>query len=522
MGISWIEEAKRFKSRLPVVAGFLLRSREAKAAKCRRLRDENTGLQQRLEEQTRRIREQDEEIERLKREIRQLEMQQRAKATMDPIVLPEDPPVGSHGYGSRMIALAVNLARAVGLRGAARAIEMFFQWLGIARKTPDWTSIRNWLGRLGVAAIHEPMERADDWIWMADHSNQIGPEKALVMLGVRASQLPEPGTALNHEDVRVLTVEPGTEWKRDDMAGIYDRLAEQYGPPRALVVDGAVELREGANCLKKRRSDMVVLRDFKHYAASVLKSLVGNDERFKEFVTRVGQTRSAIQQTELAHLTPPSSKPKSRFMNLAATLHWAGVTSWLLEHPDATSREGLTGERLEEKLGWLREFGHDLGVWQECQRIISSSVTFINEQGLYRGASAALRRDIDTTSLIHETSKQLAERLITFVGDAEQQLNEGERLPMSTEILESSFSLYKQLERQHSKGGFTGLLSTFAALLKPATPESVSNAFAKVSTKDVRNWISEHLGATLTSRRRAAYAEYANATQRATIEPVRS
>ena len=42
-----------------------------------------------------------------------------------------------------------------------------------------------------------------------------------------------------------------------------------------------------------------------------------------------------------------------------------------------------------------------------------------------------------------------------FVHDAEQQLRDGERLPMSTEILESTFGLYKQLERQHSKSGFT-------------------------------------------------------------------
>ena len=36
-------------------------------------------------------------------------------------------------------------------------------------------------------------------------------------------------------------------------------------------------------------------------------------------------------------------------------------------------------------------------------------------------------------------------------------------MPLSTEILESSFGLYKQLERQHSKGGFTTLLAAFLA-----------------------------------------------------------
>ncbi len=37
---------------------------------------------------------------------------------------------------------------------------------------------------------------------------------------------------------------------------------------------------------------------------------------------------------------------------------------------------------------------------------------------------------------------------------------------MSTEILESSFSLYKQLEKQHSKSGFTSLLLTFPTMAR--------------------------------------------------------
>ena len=65
---------------------------------------------------------------------------------------------------------------------------------------------------------------------------------------------------------------------------------------------------------------------------------------------------------------------------------------------------------------------------------------------------------------------------------------------MSTEILESCFGLYKQLERQHSKSGFTSLLACLSAcrpaLLKPTTAETVKTAFTRTSTTDVtaRSW----------------------------------
>ena len=217
-----------------------------------------------------------------------------------------------------------------------------------------------------------------------------------------------------------------------------------------MLADGAVELRDGAECLKKLRLDTIVLQDFKHKAANFFKASIGKDERFAEFNTLLGRTRSAIQQTELAHLVPPSPKQKARLMNLATILEWAATVLWLLEHPEVEARKLVTPERLEDKLGWLRSFADDLAVWRECQEVLKQGIKLINEQGLFRGAAEQFRAAVGP-DLAHATSRQLADRLIDFVADAERHLKEGERLPMSTEILESSFGLYKQLERQHSK-----------------------------------------------------------------------
>jgi hypothetical protein len=445
------------------------------------------------------------EIEDLKRQVRRLESKLQSE-TGAIRLLPADPPIGTHGYGARMISLAVNLAQAVGFRGASRTLEIAFDWLGVQQKIPHWTAVRNWVQRLGLAAMKEPIEPADDWAWLVDHSNQIGPEKALVILGIRASQMPPPGTALKHEDLRPLLVQPGTRWKREDMAAVYAELAERCGAPRAVLTDGAVELRDGAECLKNQRSDMITLQDFKHKAANFLQRLVGRGERFAEFNTLLGRTRSAIQQTELAHLTPPSQNQKARFMNLETTLRWAKSVLWLLEHPEAKARQWVTTERLEEKLGWLRSFSDDLAVWHECQEVVDAGVMFINTQGLFRGAAEQLRATVGK-DLKHATSRQLAQQLLDLVADAECQIKAGERLPMSTEILESSFALYKQLERQHSKGGFTSLLVGFGALLQKTTPETIKQAFSTVSVNDVKKWVRENLGETLTSKRLATYKE---------------
>lgn len=176
----------------------------------------------------------------------------------------------------------------------------------------------------------------------------------------------------------------------------------------------------------------------------------------------------------------------------------------------------MTAKRLEDKLGWLRSFADDLAVWRECEEVIEKGVTFINQQGLFLGGADQLR-GLVSLNMSHACSRQLAAKLIEFVAASEGQLKQGERLPMSTEILESSFALYKQLERQHSKDGFTSLLASFGALLKPQTPETIHRALRTVSVRDVKRCVKDNLGTTLTSKRRMTYSEFKSNNKSATI-----
>ena len=253
---------RQFKSPIRVVAAVLLRSRNTQARRARAKALEIERLRRDREEHRRLIAELRQELADDRFRRRQLEAEN-DQLRQQPPVLPDDPPLPHHEFGPQMMAVCVNLARAVGLRRSTRCLEIVFDWLGVTQKIPDWTSVRIWLMRVGVAAVEDPVERADDWVWMADHSNQIGQEKTLVVLGIRASLMPPPGTSLTHADVRTLLVQPGTDWKREDMADAYQELAARIGAPRAVLVDGAVELRDGAAILQEQRPDSIVLGDLK-------------------------------------------------------------------------------------------------------------------------------------------------------------------------------------------------------------------------------------------------------------------
>ena len=367
--------------------------------------------------------------------------------------------------------------------------------------------------RVGIAQLESVDRDDEDWIWLADHSNQIGQEKILQIIGIRAKDLPPVGETLPRDKMVVLATIPGTNWTRDDVRREYKQLAERIGPPKHLVTDGAVELIESANILETEGKTPVLLRDMKHYAANVFEQLIGKNECFQEYLSKLGRTRSAVQQTELSHFTPPPQKNKARFMNLGPLLRWGQMVSYHLSHCHSKSRQGITAERMNEKLGWVRGFRTALNAWTRCQKVMQVSLRFINRHGIYRGASEKLKRELDDLRATYpddcEISTKMSERLIAFVKESESKLSAGDRAWLSTENLESYFAQYKRREGQHSKGGFTSLIASMPMMLTHWTPEKVRTSLTAVSVQEMQQWVEHNLGITLTSKRATAYKEFA-------------
>jgi len=347
---------------------------------------------------------------------------------------------------------------------------------------------------------------------MSDHSNQIGTEKILVILGIRVCDLPPRGQTLARNKLKVLAVVPGQQWKQDDVRREYEQLATRIGPPRFLITDGATELYESADVLQKEGKTPVVLRDFKHFAANTFEKLIGKSDRFTRYLSQCGRTRSQVQQTELGHFAPPSPKSKARFMNLGPLLRWGQMVSHHLSDCRSKSRRGITAERMNEKLGWVRGYREDLACWNRCQTIMQLSLKFINTTGLHSGSADQLRQLLDRQfrawSEVCETSRTMAATLVEFVREQASHLEEGEQAWLSTENLESCFGAFKCLEGQHSKGGFTSLIAALPMLLSEVTPALVRESLKATSVTDLKKWVNKNLGKTLCSQHNQAYKEF--------------
>ena len=215
----------QYRSSLYETARILLKSRNSQTQKAERLESENQVLrrenqiaraetrsaQQRLDLTTQLLEQQRYETQRLREQT---------------ITLPSDLPVPGHQYGPKMICLCLKLVQRLGFRPSKAALEIVFEFLSIDDKIPSHDAMRSWSLRIGIALLQEDQPRADDWIWMSDHSNQIGSEKVLTILGIRARDLPPLGETLSRSKLKTLAVVPGESWKRDDVRREYRELAK--------------------------------------------------------------------------------------------------------------------------------------------------------------------------------------------------------------------------------------------------------------------------------------------------------
>ena len=95
---------------------------------------------------------------------------------------------------------------------------------------------------------------------------------------------------------------------------------------------------------------------------------------------------------------------------------------------------------------------------------------------------------------------------MAFLAEESLKARPHERLVGSSEVIESVFGKLKRLEHDQSKGGFTGLVLSSAAMVSTTTGEVIQKALQTVPTKRVLAWCKETLGQSVQSKRRKAFA----------------
>lgn len=174
-----------------------------------------------------------------------------------------------YGAGHILVVLTFVLSSITSLRGAARA----FQTLNALIPVPlplvpcSWWAGRFWLLRLGLYTLTRPKIRADDWVWIADHTVQTGPEQCLLIVGVRLSSLRADTCRLRDEDMEPITLAPVRSSHGDVVYRQLETAAEKTGIPRAILSDHGPDLIAGIQQFCTQHPTTCAVYDITHKAA---------------------------------------------------------------------------------------------------------------------------------------------------------------------------------------------------------------------------------------------------------------
>lgn len=147
------------------------------------------------------------------------------------------PALHQYSLGHIMLFLSFVLTAATSLRGAANSIKIVLDFLQLSLKAPSWSCGRLWLLRLGYYKLMRPKEQANDWVWIVDHTVQIGIEKCFVIVGIRLCNLPPPGKCLKHEDLEPISLQPV---KQSNGQIVYEQLVSAIS--KTFVSDKLLEI----------------------------------------------------------------------------------------------------------------------------------------------------------------------------------------------------------------------------------------------------------------------------------------
>ena len=395
------------------------------------------------------------------------------------------------------------LSAATSLRGAAGVLQLLSGHLPFMEQAPSVNSGRGWLLRIGLAQLTREEEPADDWIWIMDHTLQLGPYKCLVIVGIRLAAW-DAQRPLEHEDMTLLNLTP---MEQSSGERVHEQLAATVrttGVPRAVVSDEGTDLKRGMELFRRDHPLVRHQHDLKHKNALLLKKELEGDSRWGEFVKEANRAKLGTTQTALAFLNPPGLKTKARYMNLDTLVRWGVRTLNYLDAGRPASDPTLDRRKVTEKLGWLDHYREDLYRWSELLQVAHTAEKAVRG-GIHSSICQELGAQLEplATTL---AAQRLSKNVLAFLKQQSAGLAADERLIGSSEVLESIIGKYKRLQSCHSKGGMTAMLLSIGAIVGRKTTATIKKALERVRTADVDHWCKDHLGITLQSQRRLAFS----------------
>jgi hypothetical protein len=377
----------------------------------------------------------------------------------------------------------------VSLRCAAAAFAVFVRHFHLDLPVPSFTTIRAWILRLGCFCLVRPLPQDAPWLWIIDHTIQIGAQKLFLIVGCPLSDVPFGQRCLSLADLHLVALVPMEHSNQYLVDAELEKATQRTAAPRLIVSDQGGDLVKGIELFQQRHANTVAVGDIAHHGANVLENRWERDPRWGELLKRFGETNQQLRQTADAFLLSPTLRTKARFMNVGPLLRFADRVLKLLQ------RE-RPHEKAQQRYGWLLAYEQDLADWLEQYDLVEKTIKRVRLHGLNTSTLAALEREWLPPSTCPATA-MVRGHMRAYVSRNVRQAQVGETLAGSSEILESAFGKLKAKTGESNKGELAGMTLALGAILGKHDEEEIRQALEAVPEKKAESTIFRLLGSTL-------------------------
>jgi hypothetical protein len=456
--------------------------------------------------------------EKVKQLENKLEKQERKKSK-----IPESSPseilrdnleqVKNHHYNVQTIQVSIQQILEAGnsYRGVATTMKIFSQSFKI--ESPHYSTIRQWLGRIGLYELKREKEKREDWIYIIDLTLELGKEKALVIYGIseeiwQANILKEE-RGLKHTDGEILAIEVTESATGEWIQEILEKLTIKLGTPCQIVSDNGSNLKKAIKLYQENHQEVIHTYDVTHAMANLLKKELVPSQIFQDFLTDCHQCKQELKQTELAFLAPPSQRSQCRYFNAERLVNWATnllncpltIFDKLLPLIDTEQLD----QRLKEKLMWLNKYQEQIPLWSMMIRMTRTLEKQLKLLGLNQQSLTTFSSSL-ATLVIPESLESFKQKIFNYLHTEMNFIKDDRTILATSDVLESIFGKYKRFSEQCPLQDLRSMLLTIPLATMNLTKNVIKKALETVRGIDLSQWVNDVFGESMLSKRKSIFS----------------
>ncbi|MBG1259138.1 hypothetical protein F8S20_08285 [Nostoc sp. BAE] len=385
-------------------------------------------------------------------------------------------------------------------------------------KSPSFSSVRNWLGRIGLYELQRVKEYRTDWIFIIALTVELGKQKCLVILGVAQEYLESvvlsSKRGLKHHDVQLLTLEIMDSTRGELIEQKLCELTDIVGCPIQIIADHGSDLEKGIKLYSSKYPSVIYTYDVTHAMALLLKHELATSEKYQSFIQKCNQCRHQLQQTELSFLSPPSQRSGCRYFNVEKLIDWAQKflncpIDTLLKLVPNSERE-ILNQKLIMKFGWLRDYLEVICLWGQMVMMTRT----LEKQLKINGINQQSRIEFEKNQFSNSTNfiSVFQDNILEYITTESSLIPTGKTFLATSDVIESIFGKYKHFSSRCPLKQIGQMVLNISLCTMNLAASVVKEALENVRYLDLQSWSSQVFGQSMLSKRKTVFSTFSEDT----------